>query len=182
MLSAALAILETEEERSELSQIYERNIKRFYSIAFSKLHNRQDAEDAIQDAFLAIAKNPKPFFSVSADRRVSYISVVIRNTAIKIWNKKHKLAEKETGLDECIPDGQLSNEEKVLSDHSRDQLLRFIGAMPEGIRAAVYLRMSLGLSNSDIAKTLGISEEAARKRIARAMNQIKRYMEGSGNE
>lgn len=84
MISAALAILETEEERSELSQIYERNIKRFYSIAFSKLHNRHDAEDAIQDAFLAIDKNPKPFFSVSPDKRVSYINVVIRNIAIKI--------------------------------------------------------------------------------------------------
>lgn len=34
MISAALAILETEEERSELSLIYERNIKKFYSIAF----------------------------------------------------------------------------------------------------------------------------------------------------
>lgn len=91
MISAALAILETEEERSELSQIYEHNIKRFYSIAFSKLHNQQDTEDAIQDAFLAIAKNPKPFFSVSADKRVSYINVVIRNSAIKIWNKNIKL-------------------------------------------------------------------------------------------
>lgn len=182
MISAALAILETEEERSELSQIYEHNIKIFYSIAFSKLHNQQDTEDAIQDAFLAIAKNPKPFFSVSADKRVSYINVVIRNSAIKIWNKKRKIAENEIELDESILDEQISNEEKVLSDFSCNQILKFIGTMPEGVRAAVYLKLDLGLANSDIANTLGISEEATRKRIARAINQIKRYMEDLRDE
>lgn len=182
MISAALAVLESEEERSELLQIYERNIKRFYSFAFSKLHNRQDTEDAIQDAFLAIAKNPKPFFSVSLDKRVSYINVVIRNTAIKTWNKKHKIAENEIELDECIPDEQISNEEKVLSDFSCKRILEFIGTMPEGVKSAVYLRLDLGLANSDIANTLGISEEAVRKRISRAINQIKKYMEDLRNE
>ena len=35
MISAALAILETDEQRNELSEIYERNIKTFYSISSS---------------------------------------------------------------------------------------------------------------------------------------------------
>ena len=182
MISAVLAVLESEEERSELSQIYERNIKRFYSIAFSKLHNRQDTEDAIQVAFLAIAKNPKPFFSVSIDKRVSYINVVIKNTAIKIWNQKHKIAENEIEIDDSILDEQVSNEEKVLSDFSCKRILEFIGNMPEGVKSAVYLRLDLGLANSDIANTLGISEEAVRKRISRAINQIKKYMEDLRNE
>lgn len=182
MISAALAILKTDEERNVLSEIYTNNIKSFYSIAFSKLHNTHDSEDAIQEAFLAIAKNPKPFFSVSPDKRVSYINVVIRNTAIKTWNKKHKSAENEIELDECIPDEQISNEEKVLSDFSCKRILEFIGTMPEGVRSAIYLRLDLGLANSDIANTLGISEEAARKRISRAVNQMKQYMEDLRNE
>lgn len=54
--------------------------------------------------------------------------------------------------------------------------------MPEGVKSAVYLRLNLGLTNNDIANTLGISEEVARKRIARAINQIKQYMDGLRNE
>ena len=54
--------------------------------------------------------------------------------------------------------------------------------MPEGVRSAIYLRLDLGLANSDIANTLGISEEAARKRISRAVNQMKQYMEDLRNE
>ena len=51
MISAALAVLKTDEERNALSEIYTKNIKSFYSIAFSKLHNAHDSEDAIQEAF-----------------------------------------------------------------------------------------------------------------------------------
>ena len=77
MISAALAILETDEQRNELSKIYERNIKTFYSIAFSKLHNQHDAEDAIQEAFLAVARKPDLLFNIPASKRVSYINVVV---------------------------------------------------------------------------------------------------------
>lgn len=182
MISTALAILETEEERNELSQIYERNIKMFYSIAFSKLHNVQDAEDAIQEAFLSIAKNPETFFNIPADRRISYVNVIIRNTAFKIWDKKHKISENETELDDNIFDEQITTEEKALSDFSCKKIMEFIGTLPEGTKTAIYLRTSLGLKNSDIAKVLGISEEAAKKRVSRAVNQIKQYMEGLKDE
>ena len=47
MISAALAVLESEEQRNELSEIYENNISNFYNIAFQQLHNKHDAEDAI---------------------------------------------------------------------------------------------------------------------------------------
>ena len=47
MISSALAILETEEQRNELSEFYEQYKDRFYAISFSKLHNRESAEDAV---------------------------------------------------------------------------------------------------------------------------------------
>lgn len=177
MISAALAILENEEERNELSQIYESSIQAFYSVAFSKLHNVQDTEDAIQESFLAIAKNPETFFSLPVNRRISYIKVIIRNNAFKIWNQKHKIAENETAYDEKTIHDPISAEEKVLSDFSCRRILEFIKTMPEGSRAVVYLRMSLGLKNRDIARVLGITEEATKKRMSRAVNQIKQYME-----
>jgi len=42
--------------------------------------------------------------------------------------------------------------------------------------------MHLGLKNGDIAKTLGISQDAAKKRVARGMKQIREYMEGLNDE
>ena len=182
MISAALAIIENESQRNELSEIYERNIKMFYSIAFSKLHNKQDAEDAIQESFLAIAKNPALLFNIPCDKRVSYINVIVRNTAYKMWNKRNKVYDHETDLDDTVVDERISIEEAMLSDYSCQQILGFIDTLPETTKAVVYLKTHLGLKNSDIANALGISEEAAKKRIARAINQIKQYMEGLKDE
>lgn len=62
MISSALAVLKTDEQRNELSEFYEENKSRLYSIAFERLHNRQDAEDVIQESFLGIAYIPEKFF------------------------------------------------------------------------------------------------------------------------
>ena len=159
MISAALAVLESEEQRNELSEIYEQNVSNFYNIAFQHLHNKQDAEDTI-----------------------SYINVIIRNTAYKMRDKKHKVSENEIVLDDTIIDEQISVEDMMLSNYSCDKLLEFIGTLPEATKAAVYLKMHLGLKNGDIAKTLGISQDAAKKRVARGMKQIREYMEGLNDE
>lgn len=131
MISAALAVLESEEQRNELSDIYEQNVSNFYNIAFQHLHNKQDAEDAIQEAFLAIAKNPGPFFDVAVNKRISYINVIIRNTAYKMRDKKNKVSENEIVLDDTIIDEQISVEDMMLSNYSCDKLLEFIGTLPE---------------------------------------------------
>lgn len=182
MITAALAILETDAQRKELSEIYESNIKTFYSIAFSKLHNAQDAEDAIQEAFLAVAKKPEIFFGIPANKRVSYINVIIRNIACVMWNKKHKISEKTVELDDNIIDDRITVEDRVMSDVQCMRILQFIDSLPEGMKAAVHLKMNFGLKNKDIAEILGITEEAAYKRVSRALHQIKQYMEDINNE
>lgn len=181
MISAALAILETQEQRNELSEIYEHHKKTFYAIAYSKLQNRPDAEDAIQEAFLAVAKNPAVFFAIPNNKRVPYINVMIRNISCKIWNKKHNILEDEAGLDQVM-DEQISVEDIVISEYTCKQVLAFIDTLSEASKTALYCKMSLGLKYGDIATLLGVSEAAVRKRITRALRQIKEYVEGLNNE
>ena len=69
MISAALAVLEDEGQREELSEFYEKFKSRFYAIAFEHLHNREEAEDAVQDAFSAITDKPEIFFTKNENDR-----------------------------------------------------------------------------------------------------------------
>lgn len=48
MISEALSVLENEEQRNELAEIYNNSIKIFYSIALKLLNRKQDAEDATE--------------------------------------------------------------------------------------------------------------------------------------
>lgn len=177
MISAALAALGSEAERNELSHIYEQNIRLFYAVAFSKLHNQHDAEDAIQEAFLSVANNPSLLFRVPAEKRVAYINIIVRNKAYTIWNKKHKTEKNQTELYDTVFDEDISTEEKVISDFSCRQILKFIDTLSEANRSALYLKIHFGFGNDEIADALGISEEAAKKRISRAASLIRQYME-----
>ena len=174
MISAALAVLKTDEERNALSEIYTKNIKSFYSIAFSKLHNAHDSEDAIQEAFLAIARN---FFAIPQEKRVSYINVMIRNISFSIWNKKLKIEDTQVELDENILDESVSLDEKISSELSCIEIYRFIDTLSETTKTALYLKIHFHMKYSDIASQLEISEEAVKKRIARATVKIKQFME-----
>lgn len=182
MISAALAVLETEEQRNELSEIYQKYSGCFYSIAMSKLHNKQDAEEAIQEAFLSIAKNPDCFFNITRENRLSYINVIIRNASFRIWNRKNKIRANETELRSDVADKTFSFDEKLCSDLTREEIYDFIDTLPELSKEALYLRIHLQMKYSDIAVELGITEDAVKKRITRAADSIFRFVEEKRNE
>lgn len=182
MISSALAILETEEERNELSEIYTKNGQMFYAIAYSIVHNNEDAEDAVHEAFVAVAKNSEAFFNIPLAKRVAYINIVVKNISCKIWNKKQKIQEHEGGYSYVEIADKKSTENIVMGDYTCKQTINYINTLPEETRIIIHLKMKCNLSNSEIAKFFGISEEAARKRVERASNKIKRYMEELDNE
>ena len=76
MINTALAILQTDEQRNTLSDFYQTYKNRFYAIAYSKLHDRNLAEDAVQEAFSRIASKPETFFSLSHNKMIAYTDVV----------------------------------------------------------------------------------------------------------
>lgn len=176
MISGALAVIESAEERNALNEIYVANANRFYSVAYSKLHNGSDAEDAVQEAFLRIADRPENFFRIPEKKRVSYIDVIIRNVSIEMYNKRN--ADKYAELDDDMIDESLSPEERLMGMVSRNELVSFIRSMPEAKKQAIFLKVYHHMSNTQIAEALGISEAAARRRISDAYAMIKNFVSG----
>lgn len=179
MISAALANLKTEEQRNTLHQFYLDYRQMLYNIAMSKLHNYEDAEDALQETFLKISDKPDLFFNSSPKERVFIVSAMVRNISINMWKKKHKVNFEE--LTDDIPDSGLPITEQVIGEVSKDELMNFIVKLPEAVREALYLKIHYGLSTSEIAETLDISNAAARKRISNAEKMIKKYLEEKQN-
>lgn len=91
MISAALAILKSEAQRNEMSAIYEKYKKRLQNIALKILQSEEEAEDAVQDAFLKIADKPDTFFSLDDKNRILYMCVVVKNASIDKYNKIKKV-------------------------------------------------------------------------------------------
>ncbi len=179
MISAALALLETDEQRHILSEFYEENKHRFYAIAFSKLHNKEEAEDAVQEAFLRIVRYPVKFFEIEAHKRLPYAIIITRNVVLQMLQRKGRYEFEE--LPEDIPDLNISVEEAVIGMVSEEKLIEFIKTLSEAKKQVIILRGVYGMSNSQISEVLGITEAAVRRRISDAYGQIKDFI-GKGEQ
>lgn len=90
MIGAVLAALENDKQRNELAAFYEQSKNRFFNIAYSKLHNPVEAEDAVQEAFLRVMDNPNKFLEMSNLERVRYVDGIVRHVSVDKFNKNKK--------------------------------------------------------------------------------------------
>ena len=183
MISTALALLKTDEQRNVLSEFYQKYKNRFYAIAYSKLHGKTAAEDAVQEAFLRIVDKPEKFFKIEHNKRVAYADVIVRNVAIDMFNKNnaHKIEEGKNieELTEDVSDEAytLGLEDTVIGSVSKNELLAFILKLPVLQRDILNLKVVCELSNSEIAQKLNVSETVVRQRLFQARKSILDFLE-----
>ena len=177
MISAAVAILETDAQRNELSEFYERNTDRFLNVALKTLHNKEQAEDAVQEAFLRIANSPDVFFSLGNAERIRYMCAVVRNIAVDMYKKSRTLGTEELSEDIAYRNDDAPIENALLADIAREEILAFIDTLPEAQRAVLVLSYASGLSADEIAAALNIPVSAVYKRLYAARKSVKRFIE-----
>lgn len=182
MISAALAILETDEQRNEMSEFYESNKNRLFAIAYEHLHNTQDAEDAIQETFFRIANKPDRFYSLPNDRRIYYVCAIVKNISIDMFNKKVKHPIEDISENEIYLSDPELLENSLLEKVSHNELLDFINNLPELQRNVLILTCLSGLSISETAETLKVSKTVVNQRLYLARKSIKTFIERKSNE
>ena len=182
MISAALAVLETDEQRNELSEFYEENKNRLFAIASEHLHNQQDSEDAIQETFLRIADKPDKFFSLSRTEQSFYVSAIVRNVSVDIYKKRAKHQTDAISEDIVYQSEPELLENSLLEKISHDEILDFINNLPPLQRNVLILTCLSGLSVSETAEMLKISKSAANQRLYLARKSIRKFIEERNNE
>lgn len=175
MFDTTFAVIENEEQRSELAEFYHKHKGRLYSIALSKLHNQEEAEDAVQEVFTRIADKPEKFFDIPTENRPAYADVIVRNIAIDMFKGKNKVPVEP--LEENIPEEAVSLENGLFGRISRDEILKFVDGLPIAQREVLMLHCFFGMSIDDTAQRLNISLDAAKKRLMLARKAIKNFID-----
>lgn len=175
MFDTTFAVIEDEAQRNELAAFYAEYKNRFYRIAYSKLHNAEYAEDAVQEAFSGIADKPEKFFDVPEEKRLAYIDVIVRNISVEMFNAQNKLPSDE--LNEELEDDAVSLENSLFARISHDEILAFIDNLPSLQRNVLMLHCLFGLSIDETAQRLNISVTAANKRLTLARRAVRAFIE-----
>lgn len=177
MIDAIFAVIENDIQRNELSEFYHQNKDCLYRIAFSKLQNKADAEDAVHESFARIVTNPKCFFDIPPQERINYMIIVVRNASIDIFNKKNKIPLEEFDENDFYNGNPLSLEDEMIGNVARDELKSFIKTLPSLQRDVLMMRCVMGLSVNDTAESLNISESAVKVRLHLARKAVREFLE-----
>lgn len=177
MIAAALAILENEGQREELSEFYEKYKSKLYAIAFEHLHNREEAEDAVQNAFLRIADKPETFFSISGTKRLHYLCAAVKNISLNTVKARKRVVLEEVSEDIVYRNDENLIENTLLEKLSRNEIIAFIDALPEAQRMVLILSYSAKLSADETASALNIPVSKVYKRLCAARKAVKKFIE-----
>jgi len=151
---------------------------RAYRLAKGIAGSAQDAEEVVQDAFWAVVRKIDTFSGESAFG--SWFYRIVANTAYQ--KLRHRPGRhSEISLDDVLPlcpeNGQhavpIADWSPSVDDPSRQTELRMalttaIDELPLDYRAALILRDVEGLSNVEVAASLGITVANAKSRTHRA--------------
>ena len=127
MLIIYLSALDTNEEKDYFEWMYLEYKQKMYGIAYSILHNEQDSEDAVHQAFLKMADNFQKIISIPRQELPSYIVIIIRNTSINIYNQNKRNNEHLSELRDDQPAVDIDFFEKI----DYEQLTKVISRLPD---------------------------------------------------
>ena len=144
-----------------------------YKAAFYICRNREDAEDAAQDTFLAYHREPKEFESRDHIRAWLLRTAVnkARNTATSLWRRNRIDLPDFTEWAGEIPDPSGRRDGPDPAD-----LVRQVMALPEKCRMTIHLFYYEDYSVKDIAGVLGISENTVKSQLHRGRELLKKRL------
>jgi RNA polymerase sigma-70 factor (ECF subfamily) len=167
-------------DANAFAELRDRHSSKILRTTYRITGNWEDAEDALQDAFLKAFLHLNKF-----EGRSSFLSWVTRiaiNMSLMILRKKR--AKKELSIDVSDDDCESCDRwepldlredpERRYARHERAELLRrAIHRLRPALRTAVELQQAQEYSMQELADSLGISLAAAKSRLLRARLSIR---------
>src|SRR5438445_6129273 len=171
-------LLDYTERRSEaaFAELVRRHVDFVYSAALRMVRDAQHAEDVTQSVFVALAQNAGQL----TDHAVlsGWLHRTTQNLAANtVRSEVRRRAREHEAL---AMNELLSAEPETVWEHIAPHLDEALGELNEGDRDAVLLRYFERKSAREMAQTLGTSEEAAQKRVSRAVERLREFFSKRG--
>lgn len=150
-----------------------RHNQRIYRAVRAVLRADDDAEDVMQQAYLNAYQHLHQF---AGDAQFStWLTRIAVNEALGRRRKRTRGVDQGTAdVDISLVESDTPDPEQQASNSElRDVMEREVAALPDAFRVVVVMRDVEGLSTSETAECLGISEDLVKQRLHRARAMLR---------
>jgi RNA polymerase sigma-70 factor (ECF subfamily) len=180
-----LALIQDAKEGSltAFGELVKRHERQMFRIAYSLLHNREDAEDAVQGAFLKafqklIQFQAKAKFSTWLGRiTLNEALTKMRRDPVRRSSIGHEGQDEARSLPKEIADWAPNPEMLYTVKELRNILETNLRRLNPNLRTVFLLHDVNGLSLEDTAETLGLTVSAVKTRSWRARLQLREWLQ-----
>jgi RNA polymerase sigma-70 factor (ECF subfamily) len=152
------------------AEIYNRYKLILHHHAWSRLGNKTEAQDTIQEVFSALWSKRE---TITLHHNLSgYLYTSVRNHILNLIARKDVQSKYINSMQQLTP-------EQVLPDHRvRENMLQLaiekeIASLPPKMRQVFELSRKQHLSNKEIAAIMGTSEQTVKKQISNTLKQLR---------
>ncbi len=152
-------------------RLFDRYHDRLYRYAYVRVGGREEAQDVLQEVFLAVWRGLPSFRHDHEGSFPAWLFGIARNVVGTHRRRKGRSVPLDL---EALPDRPVEFEGVVVS---RRMVVEELARLPEAQREVLVLRFLVGLSGREVANAIGRSEGAVTALQVRALRRLRAGME-----
>ncbi len=152
-------------QTDRFGELVDRHFQMVYAIAYGGTANHADAEDLTQETFVRAYRGLRGI--QDAEKVKAWLATIARNVLRTAWRSRQREAKLEAEISVTAPRVAIPSSGE-LAGAVREQ----IHTLDPVHRECLLLHYFAGLSTAEIAENLGISNDAAKKRLERARKAL----------
>jgi RNA polymerase sigma-70 factor (ECF subfamily) len=185
-------------DRKALARLFDHYRERLWRITNfridQRLQGRVDPDDVLQEAYLAAEQRIEHFLHDSPQGFFIWLRLICNQTLIDVHRRHLGTQARDAGRDRSLQSGWTSQStsfslsfrllghmtspsQAVVRQELSEQLNLALSSMGELDREVLALRHFEELTNSETARILGLTEQAASARYVRAVSRLKKVLE-----
>lgn len=164
--------------REALSQLYERYASLLLALALRILHNRQDAEEVVQEVFIYAWRRARSY-DPSRSSVSSWLVVITRSRSLDRLRSARRLASMQAEVERVGDSSATPPAEgffQVLTEQRAERLRRALSRLPPPQRQVLEYSYYRGWTQKQVAERTGVPIGTVKTRTFLAMKKLRREL------
>lgn len=167
-------------EEKALEILIQRHNQRISSFIYSKVMDRDIAEDIFQDTFIKVIKTLKRGRYSEEGKFLPWVMRIAHNLIIDHFRKNKRMPKFEGGDDfnifSVIGDEKLNAEKQLIKNQIDSDLELLIDELPEDQKEVLIMRIYKDMSFKEISENTGVSINTALGRMRYALINLRKII------
>jgi len=164
-------------ERHALAELYDRFAPRAFRTALSVCHDRDCAQEAVQDAFVSIWSS-RSTYQAGRGSVMGWAMTIVRHRAIYLARRRSIAAGREEGPERL--EHQPARDDlpaEHLARHERERLVALLLRLPPAQREVIELGFFDGLTHDQISRRLSLPPGTVKGRMRLGLTKLRCELE-----